>query len=189
MTTVPSAPVVRLLLEADAGAVCAIVDHYIRETTVNFRTAPQPPQEWLDDWDRQRERYPYLVAVIDGDVVGVAYAGPWKTRNAYDWCAETTVYVRAGLGRHGIGRALYRRLLVILDAQGFTTQVGVVALPNEASVRLHEAMGYRHAGTLRAVGHKLGRWCDVGLFQRVTPAVERGPRELLPVAEATSESR
>jgi phosphinothricin acetyltransferase len=99
-------------------------------------------------------------------VAGIAYAAPWKTRPAYAWCAESTVYVS---GRHrglGLGTALYARLLESLASQGFRSVVAGIALPNEASVRLHESQGYVHAGTIRRAGYKHGRWHDVGYAQR-----------------------
>jgi len=96
---------IRRATEADMPAVCTIVNHYIETSTVNFRTEPQEPQEWTDDLVRLRERYPWLVAEVDGEVAGIAYAGPWKARNAYDWTAESTVYVspRHQRGVRGLG--------------------------------------------------------------------------------------
>lgn len=78
---------------ADMPAVCDIVNHYIETSTVNFRTEPQTPQEWTQDLLHLQERYPWLVAEVDGEIAGIAYAGPWKARNAYDWTAESTVYI------------------------------------------------------------------------------------------------
>jgi len=167
---------VRGAREADIPAFCEIVNPYIENTTANFRTEPQLPDDWLDEWKRFGDRYPWLVAVdgghADGEqagnerVVGLAYGSPWRTRRAYDWTVETTVYIRAGHQRRGIGRALYGRLLEILDAQGFHSQIGVIVLPNASSVALHEAFGFVHVGTLRDVGYKQGAWRSTGLWQR-----------------------
>lgn len=157
---------VRFAQVADMAAVCDIVNHYIAGTTYNFRTSPQTPEDWIADWTRCHKRYPWLVATIDGRVVGVAYAGPWKPRAAYDWCAEVTVYVAHDCTRRGIGRRLYERLFALIDQQGFHSQVALIALPNPASVAVHEAFGFRHVGTLREVGYKHGGWRDVGFWQR-----------------------
>jgi guanine deaminase len=157
---------VRLARPSDMAAICGIVDHFIAKTTINFRTTPQPRKEWLAEWTRSHARYPWLVATQGDAVVGVAYAGPWKAREAYDWSAEVTVYVAHDAVRRGIGRALYVELLARLDAQGYRTAVAVIGLPNPASVGLHEALGFRHAGTLREIGYKHGGWHDVGLWQR-----------------------
>ncbi len=166
----------------DMAGIAIIVNHFIESSTVNFRTRPQTAGEWHDDWKMLGDRYPWLVAVDGDDVAGVAYAGPWKTRDAYDWCAESTVYVAAGRHRRGIGKLLYDRLLGILDAQGYRTTVGVISLPNPSSAALHEACGFRHTGTLEAVGYKHGRWCDVGFWQRVAEGSGAPPNEILPVA-------
>ncbi|GAB1691236.1 GNAT family N-acetyltransferase [Krasilnikovia sp. M28-CT-15] len=177
---------VREATAADWPEVAGIVNHYIATTTVNFRTEPQTPQQWLAEWRRHRDRYPWLVATDGGRVAGVAYAGPWKARPAYDWCAEVTGYVAADLRGRRIGQALYRGLLAVLDAQGFRTQVAVIGLPNDASVAFHEAFGFRHTGTLTGVGFKHDTWCDVGFWQRGAgrpgepPAALRACAEVLP---------
>jgi|SoiMethySBSTD1v2_1073268.scaffolds.fasta_scaffold73284_2 phosphinothricin acetyltransferase len=157
---------VRFTRAEDLSAVCRIVNHYIETTAINFRGAPQTPEEWLRDFRELRTRYPWLVAEAGGEVLGMAYAGPWKTRAAYDWCAEVTVYVAHETRGRGVGRALYRRLFELLDQQGYRTAVAIIALPNAASVALHEAFGFSHAGTLRGIGYKLGEWRDVGFWQR-----------------------
>lgn len=172
---------IREAREADMASFSAIVNHFIERTTFNFRTQPQEPAEWRDDWKLLHDRYPWLVATIDSDVVGIAYAGPWKARNAYDWCAESTVYVAAGHHRKGIGRTLYTRLGEILDRQGYRTVIGVIGLPNPGSVAVHEACGYRHAGTLKSVGYKMGQWCDVGFWQRPAQGAQP-PGEILPLS-------
>lgn len=173
---------VRAAQETDLEAVCQLINHYIRTTTVNFRTQPQTLDEWVQDWRRTRERYPWLVAEDEGRIVGIAYAGPWKARNAYDWCAEVTVYVAPDAHRRGIGRTLYGCLLPMLDAQGYRTMVGVIGLPNDPSVALHEACGFTHAGTLPGVGFKLGEWHDVGFWHRRSSAAGLPPGPILPVA-------
>jgi acyl-coenzyme A synthetase/AMP-(fatty) acid ligase/L-amino acid N-acyltransferase YncA/acyl carrier protein len=161
---------VRPAQERDFPDVCALVNHYIRHTRLNFRTEPQTPDEWIADWSETRTRYPWLVASIDGVLDGVAYAGPWKARTAYDWCAEVTVYVAPSAQRMGLGRTLYEHLLTTLDDQGYRTEVAAIALPNPASIALHETFGFRPAGTLRRVGYKLGAWLDVGFWQRRQPS-------------------
>jgi phosphinothricin acetyltransferase len=172
---------VRWAREDDLGAVCSIVNHYIATTTINFRTDPQTPAEWITDWRAGHERYPWLVAERGGEIAGLAYAGAWKTRPAYDWTTEVTGYVAPGARRSGVGRALYRRLLASLDDQGFRTAVAVIALPNHASVGLHESFGFVHAGTLTAAGYKNGAWCDTGFWQRSGPcATGERPRNVRP---------
>ncbi len=167
--------VIRPARNDDFAGVCDLVNHYVEHTSFNFRTEPQTPAEWIADWAVTQTRYPWLVASIGGVLLGIAYAGPWKHRAAYDWCAEVTVYVAYDAQRKGIGRALYRRLLGVLDGQGYCTQVAVIALPNPPSVALHEACGFNHAGTLSGVGYKQGAWLDVGFWQRGEPQRKAAP--------------
>jgi phosphinothricin acetyltransferase len=170
-----STVVVRPVQGRDLPDICALVNHYIEHTTSNFRNKPQTPNEWNGYWSSARTSYPWLIATFDGVVVGVAYAGRWKDRSAYDWCAEVTVYVAHDMQHAGIGRALYEELLAMLDSQGYCTQIAAITLPNAASVAFHEALGFRHAGTLDGVGYKHGRWLDVGFWQRGQPQRDRPP--------------
>jgi L-amino acid N-acyltransferase YncA len=91
--------------------------------------------------------------------------------------------VANGQHRRGIGRLLYDELLATLDAQGYRSTIGVIALPNQASVALHEACGFRHAGTLASAGYKHGRWCDVGFWQRMSAVgADEPPASIRPVS-------
>jgi phosphinothricin acetyltransferase len=158
-------PRVRLATEDDLPEVCKIVNHFIENSFVNFRTQPQSVDEWRSDWTRLHSRFPWLVAT-DDRVVGVAYAAPWNGRAAYQWTAEATVYVDPSSQRRGVGDALYSGLLDRLRRQEFHSAVAVIALPNEPSVRLHERHGFIRVGQLGEAGYKLGAWHDVGFWQR-----------------------
>lgn len=172
---------VRLAQHEDMGEISSIVNWYIEHTSINFRTKPQSPDEWRGEWEKTHCRYPWLVTPIDERVVGVAYAAPWKPRNAYDWCTEVTVYVERGHHGYGFGRALYTQLIKLLDAQGYRTMLAVISLPNFQSVRLHEAFGFAQAGLLQNVGYKFNKWCDVGLWERLSTDTSDSPRDILPV--------
>lgn len=158
--------IVRLVQENDLPNICALVNYYIEHTTFNFRTEPQTEEEWITEWSAGRADYPWLVAIVDGRVVGIAHGGSWNGRSAYDWCAEVTVYVAHNTQRIGIGRALYGKLLESLEVQGYQSEIAVITLPNETSVRFHEACGFKYAGVLAGVGYKHGQWLDVGFWQR-----------------------
>ena len=116
------------------------------------------------------EQYPWIVATTrpegGGSVVAYAYATKFRERPAYRYVVETSVYVADAAQGQGIGRMLYQALVDTLRAQGFTQAIGAIALPNKASVALHESLGFRPAGVVREVGFKLGRWVDVGYWQR-----------------------
>jgi len=133
---------IRLATEADLEQFAEIVNHYIENTTINFHVRPLSEDDWEATWQVLHERYPFLVA-MEGDLAkGIAWASPWKLRGAYDWTAEVSVYVRNGHEGQGIGRALCGRMLEIMDEQGYHAIVAVIALPNEASVALHQSLGF-----------------------------------------------
>lgn len=113
---------------------------------------------------------PWLVAEAGGQVAGYAYAGRYRSRPAYRWSAECSVYVAASFRRRGVGAALYRELIAAVRSLGYVSLFAGIALPNPASVALHEALGFRPAGVHRAAGYKLGRWHDVGWWSLTLPA-------------------
>jgi phosphinothricin acetyltransferase len=160
-----SAPQVRSATVDDLVRVREIVNHYIEHSVFNFRTEPQSIDELRALWEQRHRRFPWLVAVVDGQVVGVAYAGPWNERAAYQWTVESTIYVDPSTHRRGVGEALYSELLDQLRRKGFHGAIAVIALPNEPSVRLHERHGFVPAGRLREAGLKHDAWHDVGFWQ------------------------
>jgi phosphinothricin acetyltransferase len=174
---------IRLAQEADLEQFAEIVNHYIETTAINFHDRPQSEEDWEATWQVLNVRYPFIAAEKDGVLGGIAYASPWKLRGAYEWTCEVTVYVRAGHERQGIGRALSARMLEILQAQGYQAVVAVIALPNDASVALHQALGFEHAGTLKNLGYKLGAWRDVSFWQRSLGDRSGAPEPIKPVRD------
>jgi L-amino acid N-acyltransferase YncA len=176
---------IRLATEADLEQYAEIVNHYIENTAINFHDRPQSEDDWEATWQVLNARYPFLVADAgDGLITGIAYGSPWKLRGAYEWTAEVSVYVRVGHERKGIGRALCRRMLEIMDAQGYRAIVAVIALPNEASVALHQSLGFTLGGTLTRLGYKRGEWRDVSYWQRITgPGDDTPPIPIRPVRD------
>ncbi|MEO1130979.1 MAG: N-acetyltransferase family protein [Planctomycetota bacterium] len=150
----------------DFDAIAAMTNHFIRETSIHFGYEEMTPDECREPWLRDRERFPWLTAEIDGVFAGCAKAGVWRGRKAYENTAETAVYVEPSMHRRGVGRALYGALLEELRTRGFHVAVGGITLPNDASVALHEAMGYRSVGTFEEVGWKFGTWWSVGFWSR-----------------------
>jgi L-amino acid N-acyltransferase YncA len=171
----------------DAAAIASIYAPYVRASVVSFETEAPDEAEMRGRIEALSDLYPWLVACDgDGAVLGYAYACAFRTRPAYRFTVETTVYVADDAHRRGIGSLLYRALLPVLEAQGFTQAVGAITIPNEASVRLHESLGFARAGTYEKVGFKLGEWRSVGLWQRpLAPMVAR-PEEPWPVSAVWS---
>src|SRR5258705_7530752 len=181
--TAPMA-IIRVAREADASAMLAIYAPYVRDTAISFETEPPSEEEFQGRVRATLEVGLWLLCEAGGSVLGYAYAGRFHARDAYQWTIEVTAYVNADHPRKGVGLGLYTSLLGCLALQGFRRAVGVIALPNPASVGLHERMGFAPAGVLRAVGYKHGRWHDVGWWQRVlgehdpSPAPPRSPEAL-----------
>lgn len=168
MTRAPTQTVeVRGATTGDEVALVAIYNHYIAESVITFEEEPLAAAEMGRRMDAARAAdWPWLVATADGAVAGYAYAGPWKARSAYRRSAEVTVYVAVDRPRRGVGSALYRRLLEVLEGRGLHTLIAGIALPNEASVALHERFGFRKVAHFEEVGFKQGRFIDVGYWQR-----------------------
>ncbi len=171
---------------ADAGAVLAIYEPVVRESVATFELEPPAIDEMRRRLEEVGARYPWLVSEHDGAVAGYAYAAPYHPRPAYAWSCEVSVYVGAAARRMGAGKALLAELLTRLAAAGFVTAIARIALPNDASVRLFESHGFEHAGTLHGIGYKLGRWVDVGEWERTLNA--RGP-DPAPPASSVGDSR
>jgi L-amino acid N-acyltransferase YncA len=151
---------------ADAGAIAAIYAPQVLSGTATFEQVPPDMPAMLARMAASGGLYPWLVAVADDLLLGYAYAAAFHPREAYRWAVETSVYVAEAAQRRGVGRRLYGALIDTLCAQGFTQAIARISLPGEASVALHEAVGFRPAGVTRAAGYKNGQWIDVGLWQR-----------------------
>ncbi len=167
---------VRIATEADAEAIAAIYDPYVRETAISFEEVPLAPVEIARRISSTLETFPYLVFVDDGEgVVGYAYGSVHRAKPAYRWSVETTLYVARNAHRRGIGRALYTELLALLTRQGFHSAFAGIVPPNEKSVGLHEAMGFRYLGSFAEIGFKHGKFHDLGWWRRTL--AEGKPRQ------------
>jgi phosphinothricin acetyltransferase len=168
----PAVATLRLATPHDGAACAAIYRPYVEATAVSFEHAAPDAAEMTARIARTIQRTPWLVAEVDGRVRAYAYASRHRERAAYDWTAETTVYVDAALTGRGLGRAVMTALLAILRIQGFHLAVAGVTLPNAGSVALHRSLGFTRIGEFEAIGFKLGRWHDAEWY-----GLELGPRE------------
>lgn len=171
----PAAATLRLATPDDGAACAAIYRPYVETTAVSFEQAPPDAAEMATRITRTIQRTPWLVAEVDGAVRGYAYASRHRERAAYDWTAETTVYVDEAFTGRGLGRASMTALLAILRVQGFHLAVAGVTLPNPGSVALHLSLGFARIGEFEAIGYKQGRWHGVEWY-----GLELGPREADP---------
>jgi len=162
---------------SDARQVAAIYYPYVINTPITFESEPPDGAEMRSRIESVMEKYPWLVCEHDGEVMGYAYGSMFRSRSAYNWSVETTVYVREAAHGLGIGSALYSSLTECLRLQGFISAVGVIALPNEASVYLHEHLGFQKDGVLPKAGFKEGVWHDVGIWWLLLSERAEDPRD------------
>jgi L-amino acid N-acyltransferase YncA len=160
--------VVRPAVAADMPAVQAIYGYHVRYGLASFEDEPPSVEEIARRWQEVTAKgFPYFVAEQGGEVLGYAYAGPYRTRPAYRYTVENSVYVREGLQQRGVGQAVMRAVLAECEARGHRQMIAVIGdSANEGSIRLHERLGFRRVGVLTAVGFKFGRWIDSVLMQR-----------------------
>ena len=156
---------IRPVTPADAPALAALYNPYIRDTTITFEEDPVTAEEMAARIAKVTEAYPWLVWEEEGRVLGYAYSSVWRARAAYRHSTETAIYLAMDQRQKGAGTRLYQALLDELRARGFHLVLGGLALPNEASVRLHEKLGFKNAGHMREAGRKFDRWIDVGFWE------------------------
>ncbi len=157
---------VRDATPGDAAACRDVYAPYVTGTTVSFETEAPTAEEMARRIAAAQERHAWLVLDDGGAVRGFAYGGPFMAREAYRWSCSVSVYLEPGRRRTGAGRLLYGALFDRLAARGYRRALAGVALPNEASLGLHRALGFEDVGTYRRVGWKDGAWHDVTWLQR-----------------------
>lgn len=166
------AQLIRTARDSDIPAITAIYAHHVLHGTASFELDPPSEDEMRARAAHVRhEQMPYFVAELDGEVVGYAYATIYRSRRAYRFTAEDSVYIRHDLAGRGIGRALLDALIAECERIGcrqMIAQIGDSA--NVASIRLHERAGFAHAGMLKSVGFKFGKWLDTVRMQRALGA-------------------
>ncbi len=159
---------IRTAQPSDGDAIAAIYNPYVVNSVVTFETSSVDGVEMASRITETIDAgLPYLVAVEDDRVVGYTYASKWKGRCAYSKTVESSVYIDASFQGHGIGKKLYVALLDSLHALDMHTVIGGIALPNDASIALHESLGFRKVAQFEQVGFKLNGYVDVGYWQKI----------------------
>lgn len=177
---------IRAARPEDAAAIAAIYAPFVETGTISFELEPPDSRSMRNRMTSSEGLYPWIVATngdAEGGVLAYAYATKFRDRPAYRYVVETSIYVAGQGQQQGVGRLLYEALIDTLRQQGFTQAIGAIALPNDASIKLHEAVGFRRAGVYREVGFKQGRWVDVGLWQCELNESEVPPVEPKPFSE------
>ena len=174
---------IRLASEGDAAALAEVYRPYVEDSRISFEErAPDTAEMARRIVGESPGYYPWLVADDGERILGFASSSAFRTRRAYRWSVETGIYLAEGAHGKGLGKALLSALTNLLERQGYVAAIGAIALPNELSVRLHEALGFEPAGTYRGTGFKLGTWIDVGLWQKDLAPRSPAPPEPKPFA-------
>lgn len=149
----------------DAEQIVNIYNYYIKTSTVTFETAILTKEEMKQRITKILEKYPFLVFEKDEQILGYAYANLFRTRVAYEQASESSVYVHPNHFKKGIATQLYKALLIDMKKHDLKTAIGGITLPNEASVVLHEKLGFKKVAHFEKVGYKFEQWLDVGFWQ------------------------
>jgi phosphinothricin acetyltransferase len=158
--------VIRPATSGDAAGLLTIYAPFVADTAVSFETQVPSVQEFATRIEKALAGWAWLLAESGGECIGYAYASSHRERAAYRWSVETSAYVAPGWHRQGIGRRLYVDLFAALVKRGYCNAYAGIALPNEASIALHQAVGFEAVGVFKSVGRKFERWHDVSWWQR-----------------------
>ena len=170
---------------SDAGRLLEIYALYVKNTAITFEYVVPGEEEFRNRIRNVLEKYPYLVAVEDGKILGYAYVSAFKERAAYDWAVETSIYVNQSARRQGIGRSLYDALEKILKEMNILNMNACIGYPKEedeyltrASVEFHERMGYRLVGEFHDIGYKFGRWYNMVWMEKMIGEHQEHPESV-----------
>lgn len=156
---------IRLINESDAQATLAIYKPYVLNTIITFEHEVPTLAEYLQRIKTNTAEYPWLVCLYNNNIIGYAYASKHRSKAAYQWSPESTVYMSPAFHRKGIARMLYETLFSLLRLQGYFNVYAGVSLPNEKSIGFHKALGFSEIGIFKKAGYKLGNWHDTHWFQ------------------------
>lgn len=173
-------PLLRPAREADAMSMLAIYAPYVTETTVSSEYTPPSLEEFLGRMRTFQSRLPWLVCELDGAITGYGYASPHRTRAAYQWSVETSIYVADKWHRHGIAGAIYTALFELLAMQGYYNIYVGITSPNERSMKFHKAMGFIISGAYQESMYKFGQWRDVLWMGRSLRPHDTAPQPTIP---------
>src|SRR5688500_5125373 len=149
----------------DTKEICSIYNYHVANTIVTFEEEHVSENEMRQRIEDIGSKFPWLVYEDDHVIAGYAYASQWRTRSAYRFAAETTVYIHEDFKGRRIGTALYARLIEEMKALSFRSLIGGISLPNDASIALHEKLHFKKVAHFEQVGFKLNHWIDVGYWQ------------------------
>lgn len=174
---------IRFADPTDAADLVAIYGFYVTESVISFEYDVPTVAEFASRIRTIQQQFPYLIAELDGRLVGYAYASQHNDRTAYQWSANTSVYIHPDSHRRGTARQLYTRLFELLCQQGYYNVFAGITLPNPKSEAFHQAMGFERIGTYQNSGYKLGAWHSVAWFQRLLQPYPANPVPPVPIGQ------
>lgn len=151
----------------DVPFIKEIYNYYVKNTIITFEEEEINESDVLKRIEEITDKYPWIVYEENKKTVGYAYASEWKDRSAYRYSAESTVYLKIDYSGKGIGSILLKELIEKAKSKNIHTLIGGIALPNEASIRLHEKYEFKKCAHFKEVGYKFGKWIDVGYWERI----------------------
>ncbi len=156
---------IRLITKNDADEVLSVYKYYVDNTVVSFEYEAPTKDEYTQRIITNTEKYPWLVCLHNNKIIGFAYASTHRYRTAYLWSPESTIYFAPDFHTKGIGRIIYETLFLLLKLQGYYNVFAGITLPNEKSVGLHRALGFKEVGIFKNIGYKHGNWHHTHWFQ------------------------
>lgn len=185
---------IRTATPIDAAEILAVYAPYVKQTAITFEYEVPSLEEFAGRIVRTLERYPYLVALSEGKIVGYAYVSPFHARPAYDWAVETSIYVRMDCKRMGIGHKLYEALEETLKRQGILNMEACIAYPETPdeyltrdSVAFHEKKGYRMVGEFYQCGYKFNRWYNMVWMEKFIGEHKENQPPVIPFPQLSKE--
>lgn len=174
---------IRIANVKDAKDLLHIYEYYVKNTSITFEYDTPTIEEFKSRISTTLIKYPYIVAEENGKIYGYAYASAFKSRRAYDWSVETSIYVQAGKGSHGVGTLLYNELERLLKLQNIINVNACITYPNEKSQEFHEKFGYKKVAHFTKCGYKFGQWHDMIWMEKFINEHNATPKEIIPFAK------
>ncbi len=178
----------RIATPRDGDVLSEIYAYYVDTSSISYEYVAPTVEEFAARIAHKLEKYPYIVALLDGEPVGYAYASEYRERAAYGWCVELSVYVSRHCTGRGVGTALYTALLELLRLQNIVIAYSAITLPNDASIALHEKMGFRPAGRFHASGYKMGQWWELAWYEKQLNPLICPPPDVIPFPQLDTET-
>ena len=174
---------IRIATSDDAKELLNIYKYYVENTAITFEYDVLSIEEFSGRIKNTLKKYPYLIAENEDGIYGYAYAGEFKSRQAYNWAVETSIYVKNGGSRHGVGTLLYKELEKYLKLQNIINVNACIAYPNEKSEDFHKKFGYKTVAHFTKCGYKFGQWHDMIWMEKFIGDHTNNPKDIIPFSE------